>query len=154
MTAIATTIDRESILQEINELETRLAELRAALPTAIKSFFRFRCHPERSVWVYALTRDEAERKLHARMNASYGNQWSKASNVVDHYKSPTVAAVHSPGSLLRALGEADAHEFIADYRDDQKGRVDDPSRPKNLPKSQLEQDVDSYEAYLRRRDSK
>lgn len=147
-TAIA---DRQAILNEINELEIRLVELRAMLPTAIKSFFRFRCKPERFVWVYGLTRAEAENKLRARMNRDYGSEWQLTSNVVDQYNDPAIAATNSPGSLLQALPKADAKEFIADYRENENGRVADPDRPKNLPKSQIEQDVEAYELFLRRR---
>ena len=147
------TANRDTILRKINECEIRLVELRATLPTAIMSFFRFRCKPEKHVWVYALTRQEAEQKLRDRMNTNYGSEWQIASNVVDQYNDPVIAAINTPGSLLRALSEADARKFIADWRDDQKGRTVDVDRPKNLPKSQLEQDIEDYELFLRRKDA-
>lgn len=146
---------REKILKEIDTLETRLAELRSRIPTAIKSFYRFRCRPPKFVWVYASSRDEAEAKLHDRMNCDYppdsaGNPtWSVASGVVDIFHEPQVAAANSPGNLLSCLTAADAAEFIADFRENERGREVDPEKT-NLPKSQLEQDIESYEYRLAR----
>lgn len=148
-----TRLSREEILSEISKHESRLTELRQMLPTAIKSFFRFRCKPEKFVWVYADSRELAERKLHERMNAAYGSGWEMSSCVVDQFNDPKSAAANTPGSLCRALTETEAREFIRDFRADQKGRADDPNKPKNLPKSQLEQDVESFELMLRRRDA-
>lgn len=149
----ATEMTREEILREISECEARLVTLRAKLPTSIKSFFRFRCKPEKYVFIYADTREQAERKLYERMNQSYGSGWEIASGVVDHFKDPKIAANNCHGSICRALTEADAREFIKDFHENRKGRADDPDKPKNLPKSQLAQDVESYERFLRRREA-
>lgn len=142
---------RDEILAEINQCETRLIELRALLPSCLKSFFRFRVKPGKYAWVYADTRQIADAKLRERMNRDYPpnelNQsgWELASSVVDVYHDAEIAAVNTPGSLLTSLSASDAAEFARDYRENERGRVDEPNRPKHLPKSQVERDVETWE---------
>jgi hypothetical protein len=139
--------DRPDVLQAIAFHETRLLELRQKLPTAIKLFYRYRCKPEQFVWVYASSREQADQRLHARMRKSYGDSWSIAVNVVDVFADPENAAANSPGSLFRSLTDAEAREFLADYRADQRGRVE-KSKLKHVGKSQLEHDAEAFEKYL------
>lgn len=141
-------LTRQQILNEISQLESRLIELRDLLPSTIKSFYRFRCHPERHVFIYAGDRKTAEEKLRERMDTNYGDNWSIASGVVDVFNDPKIAACNSPGNLMRALSQADAQEFLADYRADQIGRAEEKGR-ENLAKSQLEIDIASHERHLR-----
>jgi hypothetical protein len=154
-TATAPTLTRDEILAEIQGCETRLVELRAMLPTTTKSFFRFRTRPEKFVFIYADCREIAERKLHERMNKNYppdesdSPRWWIVSQVVDIYHDASIAAANTPGNLLTSLSPADAAEFVRDYRENERGRVDDPNRPKNLPKSQVERDVENWEARQR-----
>jgi len=150
-TATAPTLTREEILAEINQCETRLIELRAMLPSCLKSFFRFRVRPGKYAWVYADTREVADRKLRERMNRDYPPDemkrpgWQVVSKVVDVYHDAEIAATNTPGPLTTSLSAADAAEFVRDYRENERGRVDDPDRPKNLPKSQVQRDVENYE---------
>lgn len=155
MNTATTTESRAEILREIAEHERRIFELRQMLPTCLKSFWRFRCRPERFVFIYAETRDEAERKLRAKMNREYGDSWEVVSGVVDQFLDPATAANHSPGSLCRAIGEADAIEFIRDWRASRASGGDTENRPKlkNLPANQLETDIEHFELFLRRRDA-
>lgn len=138
------TLSREDILREIAEHESRLGELRAMLPSCIKSFYRFRCRPEKFVWTYAETREEAEQNIRARMNGKYGNDWRVISQVVDQYNDPQIAATQCHGNLLTYLSEKEAREFVKDYHANQKGKVADPDRPKHLPMSQIERDVSDW----------
>jgi hypothetical protein len=150
-TAAAHAPTRDEILAEIDSCETRLLELRAMLPTTIKAFYRFRVRPGKYAWVYADSRETADRKLRERMNRDYPPdemnrpRWEIASHVVDVYHDAVIAAVNAPGNLLTCISAADAAEFARDFRDNARGRVDDPNRPKHLPKSQLERDVELYE---------
>lgn len=138
------TLSRENVLREIQALELKLAELRAMLPTALKSFFRFRGKPFRYCMVYALDREQAEAKLFERLAEQYGPDGFTVHPVVDTYATPQAAAANSQGNLLACLSRADVQEFLADWEAEQVGRVDDPSKPEHLPKSQLERDIDVY----------
>ncbi|MBA2113667.1 hypothetical protein [Bremerella alba] len=153
MSTETNTLDRNDILREIAECEARIDELRALLPTCIKTFFRFRCRPEKYVWVYAENREQAEQRLHARMHKTYGNTeaWQVVSKVVDQYDDPQNAAVQSHGNLLTYVTEAEAREFVNDYRANERGKTPDPNRPKHLPLSQLEKDVSDWEHLQRRK---
>ncbi len=103
---------REAILQDIAQHEQRIAELRAILPSAFKTLFRFRCKPgNQKVWIYAATREEADRKLRDRMAPSYGNEWSLASPIADEYASPKEAVGETSGSLFHSLTRDDAEEL-------------------------------------------
>ncbi|ADB15140.1 hypothetical protein Psta_0452 [Pirellula staleyi DSM 6068] len=121
------------------------------LPSSVKSFFRFRCKPEQFVWVYAETREQAEQRLHARMKKNYGTGWSIASKVVDEFTAPEHAAANSPGSLLQSVPEVEGREFLEDYRANERGRLEQP-KLKNIVKSQLEYDIESFEKRLRQRE--
>lgn len=145
---VTETIDRCELIDEINRLELRLIELRAMLPSAVKLFFRFRCSPQRYVWVYALSQEIAERQLHARMNRQYGESWRVASAVVDVYSEPEKAAVDAPDSILKCLSREEALDFLADWKNDRQHRPKKPRR-ENLPKSQLEIDIEAFEQMLR-----
>ncbi|EAQ81742.1 hypothetical protein [Blastopirellula marina] len=149
MSTVAQT--REEILQEISQHETRIFELRQLLPSALKSFFRFRCRPEKFVWVYALTHEEAVRKLHARMNLNYGANWEVASRVVDRIDDPREAANTASCNLLTHLTLDDAREFVNDYRANQRGRATG-EKLKHAPQSRIEQDIESWELNQRRRE--
>lgn len=150
-TATAPTLSRDEILAEINDCETRLIELRTMLPSCLKSFFRFRVKPGKFAWVYADCREIAGRKLRERMDRDYKPDelnrpgWEIVSKVVDIYHDAEIAATNTPGSLLTSLMAADAAEFVRDYRENERGRIIDPNRPKNLPPSQVERDVAHYE---------
>lgn len=134
-------LTREEILREIAEHEIRLDELRAMLPSCMKSFYRFRCHPEKYVWAYAASREEAQHSVRARMNKNYGRDWKVVSGVVDVYNDPQIAATQCNGNLLTYLSENEAREFVKDYHANLRGKVADPDRPKHLPQSQIERDV-------------
>jgi len=138
------TESREAILREIQILEKRVVELRSSLPSCLKSFFRFRVKPGKFCWAYALTRDEAEQKVIDRMNESYPDGWQMTSGVVDQLNDPMHAANEASGNLLQCVGEADAQEFATDWAVEQAGKVPDPDRPKHLPKSRLEMDLEDY----------
>jgi hypothetical protein len=142
------TADRAAILEEIGQLEMKLAELRAMLPSPVKNFYCFRCHPESRVWVYAASREQANQRLYDRMNRAYGDSWNIASKSVQVYSNARDAAANSPGNLFRSLADAEAREFLADYRADQNGRAEQP-KPKHVPKSQLEIDAEHFEKQLR-----
>lgn len=148
------TLDRNEVLREIAECEARIDELRALLPTCIKTFFRFRCRPEKYVWVYAETREQAEQRLHARMQRTYTDKektWELVSKVVDQYNDPQIAAAQSHGNLLTYLTEDEAREFFNDYRANKRGMAPDANRPKHFPPSQLERDVLGWELIQRRK---
>src|SRR5262245_5459257 len=83
--------ERQEKLAEINDLETRLAALRATLPTCYKTFFVFCTHPEKRVWIYADNQEQAVRKLHDRMNSNYGENWKIASKAVAQHTDPADA---------------------------------------------------------------
>lgn len=145
---------RSEILREITELECRIEELRALLPTCIKSFFRFRCRPEKYVWVYAETREQAEQRLHARMQRNYnekGKTWELVSKTVDQFNDPQVAAAQCHGNLLTYLTEDQAREFFNDYQANERGKAPDPNRPKHFPPNQLERDISDWELVQRRK---
>lgn len=148
MSAVATE-SREAILREINMLEDRLFELRASLPSCLKSFFRFRVKPGKFSWAYAITRDEAEAKVTARMNASYEDGWEFTSKVVDQFNDPQNAANQSSGNLLLCLPEADALEFATDWDVEQAGKTKDKSKSKDFPKSRLECDIEDWQKIQR-----
>lgn len=144
---------RDEILREISDLESRLEELRALLPSCLKTFYRFRCRPEKYVWVYAENREQADQRLRDRMKRTYGDgqAWQVVSKVVDQYNDPQVAAAQSHGNLLTYLSENEARSFVKDYHETQKGKVADPDRPKHLPQSQLERDIADWEQNQRRK---
>lgn len=151
MTTTATStaaIDREStreeILDEIKQLEMRLTELRAILPSSFKTLFRFRCSPaNQKVWVYAATRSEADAKLHQKMSQDYGpDGWQLISKVVEEFDHPDQAVGLTEGNLLHSLGKADAELLFQDWQQDQKGRS--ANRPKGL-KTRLERDIEAYQ---------
>ena len=139
---------RDEILQAIAFHDAQLVTLRAKLPTSVKNFYRFRCKPERFVWVYAANREQADARLHERMNKSYGDGWSITVNVVDLYENPIDASANASGNLFRCLGEAEAREFLEDWKANQRGRADAP-KLKHVVKNQLEHDAEEYEKQLR-----
>lgn len=138
-----TTTTREGILREINQLETRLTELRAMLPSPFRTLFRYRCSPaNQKVWVYAATREEADEKLQQKMSQDYGTDgWQIDSPVVDEFDHPDHAVGLTEGNLLQCLSYADAEQLLQDSENDQKGRSAD--RPKGL-KTRLERDIEAY----------
>lgn len=139
-------VDRNELLDQIADLESKLFVLRERLPECYKIFFVFYTD-KRRIWVYAETREQAVKQLEQRMNQDYGaGGWKLTSSAVLQYVDPTHAATNSPGSLLQSLSRDDALSFIQDFRDNQRGRV---PRSKDMPKSQLEQDVENYERSLR-----
>ena len=138
---------REDILSEINDLEARAAALRDSLPATFKTFFVFMTD-KRRVWVYAETREEAERKLHARMNKDYGAQgWKIASRTVETYTDPIQAAMAAPSSLLNYLTRADALLFLADFNANMAGK------PEETMQGTLARDIKSFEMRLRMEDN-
>lgn len=144
-------LTRNEILNEIAQHETRLEELRAMLPSCMKTVYRFRTRPERYTYIYAINREQAERRLHERM-AHRKTEWSLASTVVDAFHDPAIAVNQCRGNLLTYLTEREAREFAQDYRASQAGKTND--RPKDAPKSQLERDVEDWEANQRRKSQK
>ena len=64
---------------------------------------------------------------------------------------PLAAWQPSPGSLLRAISEAGTLDFLKDWDADRAGRDDEP-RPKGIPMSQLERDIEDYRIRLRMKD--
>ena len=136
-------IKREEILQEIVSLEARLSALRDLLPPTFKKFFVF-ITDKRRIWVYADSRETAEKKLHARMNRDYGSHgWQVTSQTVAVYNDPIDAANHTPGNLCNSLSRPDALEFMEDYRRNQAGR------PEQGTAGVLDRDVKSYDMQLR-----
>lgn len=147
--------DRDDQLQAIAFHEMRLTLMRAALDTAIKRFYHFRCHPQQHVYVYAADKQQASARLRERMSRSYGNEgegWKITSQVVKVYDDPIEACNAAPDNLLRCLSESEAREFIADYDADKKGRAE-PPRPKDVPMPQLERDIENYRIRLRMKDA-
>jgi hypothetical protein len=140
--------ERDEILAAIAFHDAQLIALRAKLPTSVKNFYRFRCKPERFVWVYAANREQAEARLNARMNQSYGNGWSMTVNVVDVYENPIDASANTPGNLFRCLSESEAREFLEDWKANQRGRGE-TKKLKDVVKNQLEHDAEEYEKRLR-----
>ncbi|QEG42081.1 hypothetical protein [Roseimaritima ulvae] len=157
----STVCTRAEVLERIDELEAQVAELRENLPRAIKTVYKYRCDPGREVFVYAGSRAEADNRLAERMNRDYPisdrhpHGWRLASPVVDVLTDPVEAANASPGNLLRCFSPAEAAEFAADYRADEKQELAaTPKRTTDFPPSRLARDVHDYEINLRRRSRK
>ncbi len=146
-------LNRNEILSEIAEHQLRITELQGLLSqtTVFKSFWHFRCEPERHVLVYASTREQANERLQKRMNSSYGPKgWKLAIKTVQVLDNPQQACTTAPDNLLRCLSEAEALEFLQDWEENQKGRADKP-KLKDVPLSQLEKDIKSYRIWLRKK---
>lgn len=138
--------DREEIIQAIGFHKMQLHTLRELLPNAYQTLYCFRCKPQSKVWIYALTRQEAEKKLRQRMNRSYQDSWQVVSQVVQEFDHPEKAAGLTNGNLFEYLSPAEANELLKDWNEDQKGRVPDPNRSKGL-KTRLERDIEAYQHF-------
>jgi len=149
------TQNREELLKELGEVQMREFELQQLLSqmTVIKPFWQFRVNPgDQKVLIYAATPDQAEALLTQRMNQSYGKgKWKKAIPVVKTFHDPHEACTAAPGNLLRAISEPEAREFLADWEDNQRGRADE-ERPKDVPMSTLERDIEDFKIRLRMKD--
>lgn len=139
---------REEILKAISDCEARLIALRSRLPSCIKTFFRFRGTPFRYLWVYAASREEGEKKAFDRLAADYGPDGFKMHRAVETYADAAAAAANSQGNLLKCLSRDDAREFLKDWDANKQGRAVDPDRPKHLPASGIERDVEAFRRFL------
>lgn len=144
-----TELSRAEILAELKELELRKLELQQLLPSTVKSFYLFRCKPETHVWIYAASREQAEERLHTRMNNSYGKGlWTVASKVVEVFADPQDVAAKTSGNFLQSLTRAEAMEFLDDYDQNQNGR--EPVKvSKDFHRPAFLNDIDNYRCTLR-----
>ncbi|PHR93899.1 MAG: hypothetical protein COA78_32460 [Blastopirellula sp.] len=94
---------RIDCIAEIKQLEARIYELKASIPSPYWKLFMFRVSPGSKNWQYAESLADAEKALNETMTRDYGDSWSQTSEKVDVYDSPEQILGIVAGNVFKAV---------------------------------------------------